>query len=237
MHTIFRGADPFKDQNILLIGSSYSAEDIGVQCFKHGAESFTLSYRSSPIGINWPEGIKEVPLLTHFEGDTAYFKDGSSEKYDTVIMCTGYQHNFAFLPDDMRLKTKNQLYIDHLYKSIFFNNLPKLIYQWLAHNEKMKTGFEHVDFQSAYIKDLLTLSDYPDFNIDKVATMFKEWLQDKQDNILTYRDKTFQSVITGTMALQHHTKWMDELDDSQERCLFEAENEESLAETNPTNFM
>lgn len=267
----FRGADPYKDQDILIIGSSYSAEDIGVQCHKHGAKSVTLSYRSNPIGVNWPEGIKEVPLLTHFEDDTAHFKNGTSERYDAVIMCTGYQHKFPFLPDQYRLKTKNNLYPDHLYKGIFFNNLPKLIYlgmqdqyytfnmfdtqawlardymmdrfempskrerlvdidRWLEANDKLETSFDHVDFQGDYIKDLLSLSDYPDFNVDEVGIMFKEWLKDKDENILTYRDNTFKSVVTGTMAETHHTEWMDELDDSKERYLYQEESEEALEE-------
>ncbi|TXK71233.1 NAD(P)-binding domain-containing protein [Mesonia sp. HuA40] len=256
----FRGADQFKNQNLLLIGSSYSAEDIGVQCYKHGAKSVTLSYRSNPIGVEWPEGIKEVPLLTHFEGDTAHFADGTSEKYDAVVMCTGYQHKFPFLPDELRLKTKNNLYPDQVYKGIFFNDLPQLIYLgmqdqyytfnmfdaqawvardfmmgelelpekdqrrkdmnvWLDRLNTLEGCYDSVDFQSDYIKDLLSLSDYPEFNVDKVAEMFKEWLRDKEENILTYRDKTFTSVLTGTKAEEHHTEWMDELDDSKERYL------------------
>lgn len=265
----FRGADQFKERNVLLIGSSYSAEDIGVQCYKHGAKSVTLSYRSNPIGIDWPEGIKELPMVTHFEGDTAFFKDGSTEKYDAVIMCTGYQHKFPFLPDELRLKTTNNLFPDHLYKGIFFNKLPQLIYlgmqdqyytfnmfdaqawvardfmmktleipneterrldidKWLQRNNTLENSSHNIDFQSDYIKDLLSLSDYPHFNVDKVAEMFKEWLQDKEENVLTYRDKTYQSVVTGTIAAQHHTEWMDELDDSKERYLYEAEEEEEM---------
>ena len=267
----FRGADPYKDQDLLIIGSSYSAEDIGVQCHKHGAKSVTLSYRSNAIGLNWPDGIKEVPLLTHFIGDIAHFKDGTSSRYDAVIMCTGYQHKFPFLPDDLRLKTKNNLYPDNLYKGVFFNQLPKLIYlgmqdqyytfnmfdaqawiardfmmdsyklpakakrrididKWLKANDKLESGADDVDFQSAYIKDILKLSDYPDFNVDQVGVMFKEWLQDKDENILTYRDKTFQSVVTGTKAETHHTEWMDELDDSKERYLYFQESEEEEVE-------
>ncbi|KIA88100.1 NAD(P)-binding domain-containing protein [Kaistella jeonii] len=267
----FRGADQFKDRNILLIGSSYSAEDIGVQCYKHGAKSVTLSYRTNPIGIDWPEGIKEFPLVTHFKGETAFFKDGTTENYDAVIMCTGYQHKFPFLPDELRLKTKNNLFPDHLYKGIFFNQLPQLIYlgmqdqyytfnmfdaqawvardfmmnrltlpteaerrldidRWLERNDQLEGSLDNVDFQSDYIKDLLSLSDYPHFNVDRVAQMFKEWLQDKEDNILTYRDKTYQSVVTGTVAAQHHTDWMDELNDSKERYLYEAEEEEMISD-------
>jgi trimethylamine monooxygenase len=271
----FRGADQFKDQNILLIGSSYSAEDIGVQCHKHGAQSVTLSYRSNPIGVEWPDGIKEVPLLTHFEGDTAHFNNGHKEQFDAVIMCTGYQHKFPFLPDELRLKTKNNLYPDNLYKGIFFNDLPQLMYLgmqdqyytfnmfdtqawvardfmmnryeipskeerrkdidlWLEKNNNLQSSFDHVDFQTDYIKELIALSDYPDFNLDKVADMFKEWLNDKDENILTYRDKTFQSVVTGTVAAEHHTEWMDELDDSKERYLFADEKEEALSEVETT---
>lgn len=267
----FRGADQFKDRNILLIGSSYSAEDIGIQCYKHGAASVTLSYRSNPIGHDWPQGIKEVPLVTHFDGDTAFFKDGTSEDYDAVIMCTGYQHKFPFLPDELRLKTKNNLYPDNLYKGVFYNNLPQLIYlgmqdqyytfnmfdtqawlardfmmerlelpsegerrvdidTWLDRNSKLQSSFDDVDFQTDYIKDLLSFTDYPHFNLDKIAAMFKEWLQDKEENILTYRDKTYQSVVTGTMAEAHHTDWMDELDDSKERYLYGAEEEELIPE-------
>ena len=53
-----------KDQDILLIGGSYSAEDIGSQCYKYGAASVTISYRTSAIGYDWPEGMQESPLLT-----------------------------------------------------------------------------------------------------------------------------------------------------------------------------
>lgn len=267
----FRGADPYKDQDILIVGSSYSAEDIGVQCHKHGAKSVTLSYRSNPIGVNWPEGITEVPLLTHFIDDVAYFVDGTSKRYDAVILCTGYQHKFPFLPHELRMKTKNNLYPDQVYKGIFFNELPAMMYlgmqdqyytfnmfdaqawvardymmgklilpskeerradmdQWLAKNDQLESSFDHVDFQTAYIQDLLRMSDYPDFNVDKVAGMFKEWLKDKDEDILTYRDKTFQSVVTGTKAEKHHTEWMDELDDSKERYLYLKNMKREVAE-------
>lgn len=268
----FRGADQFIGQDLLLIGSSYSAEDIGVQCYKHGAKSITLSYRSNPIGIEWPEGIEELPLVTHFEEDTAFFKDGTSKKYDAVIMCTGYQHKFPFLPGKYRLKTKNNLYPNDIYKGIFYNDLPNLIYLgmqdqyytfnmfdaqawvardymmgslelpsknertedinfWLDKYAQVETANQEVDFQTDYIRDLLKLSDYPDFNTDKVAKMFKEWLQDKEENILTYRDKVFTSVVTGTKAEEHHTEWMDEMNDSKERYLMEPEEEELIPET------
>ena len=258
----FRGADQFIGKDILLIGSSYSAEDIGVQCFKHGSNSVTISYRTNPIGAKWPKGIEEKPLVTHFEGDIAHFRDGTSKKYDAVILCTGYQHKFPFLPSDLRLKTKNCLYPDNLYKGVVFNDNERLIFlgmqdqyytfnmfdaqawfardymlgrielpakeernkdikKWVDAEAKTETGDDHVDFQTAYIKELIEMTDYPSFNIDKVAEMFKSWLNDKENNILNYRDKVYTSVMDGTQAEVHHTPWMKEMDDSLERYLDE----------------
>jgi trimethylamine monooxygenase len=39
------------------------------------------------------------------------------------------------------------------------------------------------------------------------------------ENILTYRDKSYRSVLTGTMAPVHHTPWLKALDDSLEAFL------------------
>ncbi len=258
----FRGADQFINQDILLIGSSYSAEDIGVQCYKHGARSVTISYRTNPIGVNWPDQIKEVPLVTHFEGNEAILKDGTRKAYDAVIFCTGYQHKFPFLPDNLRLKTKNCLYPDNLFKGVIYNELPQLIYlgmqdqyytfnmfdaqawyardymlgrislpekaerdqdiqKWLQEEAALKDHFEQVDFQTEYIRELIQSTDYPDFNLDQVAAMFKSWLHDKEENILTYRDKVYTSVMDNCNATKHHTKWMKELDDSLTRYMDE----------------
>ena len=35
--------------------------------------------------------------------------------------------------------------------------------------------------------------------------MFKEWEHHKMDDILTYRDQSYRSVLTGTQAPVHHT--------------------------------
>ena len=75
----FRDAMEFKGKDILIIGRSYSAEDIGSQCYKYGAKSITSSYRSKPMGFKWPENWKEVPLLQKVVGKTAHFKDGTHQ--------------------------------------------------------------------------------------------------------------------------------------------------------------
>lgn len=256
----FRGADQFKGKDLLLVGGSYSAEDIGVQCYKHGARSVTISYRSAPLGFKWPQGIREVPLVTHFEGKTAHFQDGTHKNVDAVVLCTGYQHKYAFLPEELRLKSHNRLYPRGLYKGVVWKNNPRLFYlgmqdqyytfnmfdaqawytrdimlgriklpdatgmktdiqNWGQREDAVDNSFDAVDFQTAYVRDLMDRTDYPGFEAEQVAELLKQWLRDKQESILTYRDKPFRSVVTGTLAPVHHTAWLDELDDSLERFL------------------
>ena len=71
----FRDAAAFAGHDLLLIGSSYSAEDIALQCWKYGARSVIISSRSGPMGFNWPDTITERPLVTRVEGRTAHFTD------------------------------------------------------------------------------------------------------------------------------------------------------------------
>ncbi len=135
----FRDALEFKDMDLLLIGTSYSAEDIGSQCWKYGAKSITVSHRTAPMGYDWPDNWKEVPLLTHVDGNTAHFKDGTSRDVDAIILCTGYRHHFPFMVDSLRLRTANRLATADLYKGVAYIDNPNVFYlgmqdQWFTFN-------------------------------------------------------------------------------------------------------
>ena len=256
----FRDAVEFKDKDILIIGTSYSAEDIGSQCWKYGCKSVTVSHRTAPMGYNWPENWQEVPLLTHIDGTTAHFKDGTSKKVDAVILCTGYLHHFPFLPDDLRLKTANRLATADLYKGVAYVHNPNLMYigmqdQWFTFNmfdaqawwardvimgrlslpnkdamladvddrvareDAGESDYDAIWYQGDYVKELIEETDYPTFDVEGACKAFKEWKGHKKENIMGFRDNCYKSVITGSMAPIHHTKWVDEMDDSLESYL------------------
>ena len=256
----FRDALEFKDKDLLLVGSSYSAEDIGTQCHKYGAKSVTFSYRSRPMGYDWPAGITEVPLLERLDGSVAHFNDGSSKAVDAIILCTGYQHSFPFLPDDLRLQTHNRLYPQSLYKGIFWEGNPRLIYlgmqdqyftfnmfdaqawyardvmlgriplpdaaamqadmqAWLGREEALENASAEIDFQAAYVRDLLQPTDYPTFAVEAQGELFKRWKQDKKADIMGYRNQCYTSTITGTAAPELPAPWLEILDDSLDHFL------------------
>jgi trimethylamine monooxygenase len=253
----FRDAMEFKNKDLLLIGTSYSAEDIGSQCWKYGAKSITVSYRTAPMGHQWPDNWEELPLLEKVEGNTVTFKDGSKRDVDAIILCTGYNHHFPFMAEELRLKTNNRLYPINLYKGVVWEHNPKLMYlgmqdQWFTFNmfdaqawyardvimdrielpsqlemhadidrnraeeDTGKDDYAAIKFQGKYTMDLMAETDYPDFDTAGAIQAFLEWKGHKKENIMTFRDHGYKSALTGTMAPNHHTPWMDALDDSLE---------------------
>lgn len=253
----FRDAMEFVDQDILIIGTSYSAEDIGSQCWKYGAKSITVSHRTQPMGFKWPDNWEEVPLLTHVDGNIAHFKDGTSKHVDSILLCTGYKHNFPFMVDGLCLATANRLATADLYKGVAWVHDPSLFYlgmqdQWFTFNmfdaqawwvrdaimgkikipskaemekdvadriaaeDEGKDDYDAIAYQGEYIKELIAETDYPTFDVDGARDAFFAWKGHKKEDIMTFRNNSYKSVITGTMAPAHHTPWKDAMDDSLE---------------------
>ena len=256
----FRGAERFAGKRLLMIGSSYSAEDIGMQAHKMGAKSITLSYRTAPMGYDWPWNTVERPLVTHFDGNTAHFSDGTQDEFDVVVLCTGYQHKYPFLPSELSLKSANVLYPANLYKGVVWQQntnlfylgaqdqyytfnmfdaqawfardvmtgkieLPQLadreadIQLWLERQLVLQDHDAEADYQSDYLRELIAATDYPSFDLDAVSQLFKDWMRNKHDDILGYRDAVHRSVVTGTVSARHHTRWLNAMDDSLKRYL------------------
>lgn len=251
----FRDALEFKDQDILIIGTSYSAEDIGSQCWKYGAKSITVSHRTAPMGYKWPDNWQEVPLLTKVVGNKAHFKDGTTKDVDAILLCTGYIHHFPFMEENLCLRTTNRLASTNLYKGVAWVDNPNLFYlgmqdQWftfnmfdaqawwardvimgriktpskaemqadvkdrIAREDALEDDYGCIWYQGDYTLELIKETDYPTFDVEGACQAFKAWKGHKVADIMTFRDNAYKSVITGTMAPEHHTPWKDALDDS-----------------------
>lgn len=148
----FRDALEFKNKDVLIVGSSYSAEDIGSQCYKYGAKTITSSYRSAPMGFKWPNNWQEKPGILKVDVNTVHFIDGSKKDVDAIILCTGYKHHFPFLSESLRLKTKNILYPLGLYKGVIWEDNNQLIY--LGMQDQWYT-FNMFDAQAWYARDFI----------------------------------------------------------------------------------
>mgnify|MGYP001310210837 FL=1 len=252
----FRDAREFTDKDILILGTSYSAEDIGSQCWKYGCRSVTVAHRTAPMGFDWPKNWQEVPALIKTEGNKAYFKDGSKKEVNVIILCTGYQHHFPFLPDNLRLKTANRLATANLYKGVVWVSNPKLFYlgmqdQWFTFNmfdaqawytrdiimgkielpnasvmeedpkireekeDALEDDYGCIRYQGDYIQELMSDTDYPNFNIEAANEAFFLWKKHKKKNIMTFRDQGgFVSPMDQSTSPAYKKAWKEELDDS-----------------------
>ena len=256
----FRDAEEFRNKNVVVLGRSYSAEDVSLQCHKYGAKSVTIGYRNNPMGFHWPEGMKEVHYMDRIEGNKAIFKDGTVQEMDALILCTGYLHHFPFLPEELKLKTHNRLYPPKLYKGVAWQDNPNLFYlgmqdqfhtfnmfdaqawyvrdiimnkitlpsndemekdinNWVSKEEALEDAHQMIDFQTDYCVDLCSSIDYPKIDFELIRKNFYEWEDHKEENILTYRDKSFPSPVTGTVGPSHHTTWLEAMDDSMQTYL------------------
>ncbi len=251
----FRDAEEFRNKDIVVLGSSYSAEDIALQCYKYGAKSVTIGYRNNPMGFKWPQGMKEVHYLDRLEGNKAIFKDGHEQNADAIILCSGYLHHFPFLEESLKLKTSNRLYPNKLYKGVVWQDNHRLMYlgmqdqfhtfnmfdcqswfardiimdkikmpsdeminedidRWVSQEEVLEDPIQMIDFQTEYTKDLYSRSDYPEIDFELIRKHFKDWEHHKEEDIMTYRNNSFSSGVTGTVAPVHHTPWSEAMDDS-----------------------
>ncbi|QYX55264.1 NAD(P)/FAD-dependent oxidoreductase [Roseovarius sp. SCSIO 43702] len=195
----FRDAREFEGKDLLILGTSYSAEDIGSQCWKYGCKSITVAHRTAPMGYDWPENWKEVPALEKVEGRTAHFIDGTSVEVDAIILCTGYKHHFPFLPDDLRLKTANRLAANDLYKGVVYVDNPDLFY--LGMQDQWYT-FNMFDAQAWWVRDcIMGKIELPDR-----ATMEADWKkrQEEEDALeddyacIAYQGAYVQELIDET---------------------------------------
>jgi len=69
-------------------------------------------------------------------------------------------------------------------------------------------------FQGDNTQELIDMTDYPSFDIKGACEAFFQWKKHKKQDIMTFRNNGYRSVMTGTMAPVHHTPWKDALDDS-----------------------
>ncbi len=195
----FRDALEFKDKDIIIVGTSYSAEDIGSQCYKYGCKSVTISHRTSPTSFHWPDCFEEVPLITKIEGSTVHFKDGSSKDADAIILCTGYLHYFPVLPDELRLTTGNRMWTSGLYKSVIWEDNPKLMY--LGMQDQFYT-FNMFDAQAWYARDVILgrieLPSKDEMTKNSMAWREREEKLETDEDMIYFQGDYTQELIDAT---------------------------------------
>lgn len=131
----FRAAEAYKGQTVVVVGKSYSAEDVASQLYKYGAARVIITHRKGiadgkwePMGYHWPQGIEEKPLMKNMSGNTVTFHDDSTADVHAIILCTGYRHHFPFLDKAIKLECENKFWIKELNQSVVSKQCPNLYF-------------------------------------------------------------------------------------------------------------
>ncbi len=195
----FRDAREFIDEDILIIGTSYSAEDIASQCHKYGCKSVTISHRTSPTHFHWPDSFSEVPLLTNVNRKTVTFKDGTSKEVDAIILCTGYLHHFPFMDNSLRLETENRLWPLNLYQGVVWEDNPKVFY--IGMQDQFYT-FNMFDAQAWYARDVIMgriqLPSKEEMQKDSAAWRAREETLEDDEQMIWFQGDYTQALIDQT---------------------------------------
>uniref|UniRef100_A0A7S4HGS7 Flavin-containing monooxygenase n=1 Tax=Vannella robusta TaxID=1487602 RepID=A0A7S4HGS7_9EUKA len=115
----YRKPEAFTNQTILIIGSGYSATDIGEQlsaCAKHihvSMKDNKYNRRSEYTNIQYHSKTKRILQ------SGVLLEDGKHlDNIDTILFCTGYHYRFDFLSPQMKVNVKFKRVCD-LYKHIY----------------------------------------------------------------------------------------------------------------------
>merc|ERR1712137_1012669 len=115
----YRTPEIFAGQRVLIIGSGFSANDIGQQLLPH-IPILHVSLRENHYGKGTTLGKLQYHGQTKeiLENGDIVLDDGEILKdIDTIMFCTGYHYKFDFLPKSLRIDVKFKRVCD-LYKHV-----------------------------------------------------------------------------------------------------------------------
>ncbi|XP_065051237.1 trimethylamine monooxygenase-like isoform X2 [Rhopilema esculentum] len=194
----FRDAEAYRSKRLLMIGSSYSAEDIALQCAKYGASSIVCTWRTKPMGFKWPSTITERALLTRIEGSTCYFNDGSRFEPDVIMFCTGYLISYPFLAENLRLRGRNILFPETLYKNTLWTEGGNKKLFYIGAQDQYYT-FSMFDAQALWaVKFILGDIQAPD--CEEMRAVLKHWIEKNQSLRDCHDEINFQTEILVDLA-------------------------------------
>ncbi|XP_051115863.1 flavin-containing monooxygenase FMO GS-OX-like 9 [Andrographis paniculata] len=160
MHShIYRTPQPFKNEVVVVVGSSLSGQDISMELVDVAREVH-LSAKSPNISpgllkvISKHENLQLHPQIESLNIDgKVLFDDGVSVVADTIIYCTGYSYSFPFL-DTKGLVVVDDDRVGPLYEHTFPPALaPSLSFIGIP---RQIIGFPFFESQAKWIAELLS---------------------------------------------------------------------------------
>lgn len=84
---------------------------------------------------------------------------------------------------------------------------------WVDRLSSLQDCHDDIDFQTDVMADWNADTGYSS-DSTKARELLHQWENDKDDDVVTYRDKCFASIFTGAMSPSYGVSWWQAFDDS-----------------------
>ncbi|XP_054278747.1 senecionine N-oxygenase-like [Macrosteles quadrilineatus] len=151
----YRVPEQFSDQNVVIIGGGASGLDLTNHISKCAAKVF-LSHRSDRFdekNVTLLDNVIFKTDVVSLTEDSAVFGDGTVERVDAVIYCTGFKCNYTFMDESCGIREDDGL-VYPLYKYFINANNPTMC---ILGNLCMSMQFPTFDIQVRFF--VKTLQD------------------------------------------------------------------------------
>ena len=166
----YRTADIFKDKNVVVLGASYSGQEISTDisntaknvyfCGKFTQHNYSCPKKNVSYGKY--NNIKQYPCIDSILATSIKLKNGETpNQVDAIVLCTGYHYSFPFLQGITADIQTSGNYVGPLYLDIFYPKDPSLMFIGLL---KGASHFYVASLQAAYCAEVISSeASLPDY--------------------------------------------------------------------------
>ncbi|XP_037068137.1 flavin-containing monooxygenase FMO GS-OX-like 4 [Pollicipes pollicipes] len=166
----YRVPAPYTGKRVILLGGRASGIDISVEVATVAKQVY-LSHNQPPFVATLPDNMQQTVGIESMEPDGVVLKDGRRLAVDALILCTGYEFEFAFLSPACGVEVVERQ-VRPLYKHVIHTGYPRLAFIGLPTVVLPFPLFhKQVEFVLASLSGRLRLPCRPEMDADTAADL------------------------------------------------------------------
>jgi cation diffusion facilitator CzcD-associated flavoprotein CzcO len=155
-HSIsYRNPEAHRGQTVLVVGASYSGQDITRELSQIGIQVYVSVRDVSKATLQKTtvmDHVTIVPLISRVELNAVILEDGTRLHVDHILFATGFLYRFPFFSEPFHSKLTDGFQVHDLYLHLVYRMDPTLFFMGLP---RMVVPFHLFEYQAEYIVSLL----------------------------------------------------------------------------------
>jgi thioredoxin reductase len=155
-HSIsYRDPSCHQNQTVLVVGASYSGQDITRELSQLGTHIYVSVRNVSKVTLQKTtimDRVKIVPMISQLQGNAVLLQDGTKIVVDHIIFATGFQYRFPFFSKEFQSSITDGFQVFDLYLHLVYRKDPTLFFIGVP---RMVVPFHLFEYQAEFIVSLL----------------------------------------------------------------------------------